>query len=276
MIGTARSPVLDTITTITDIGERMIPPPQPNRAEPIAHDGARRQSLRTLPEQIADNIGGDIVRGLMPSGGRLRETQIAAQYGVSRAPVREAIRLLARRGLVDFYPRRGAFVVEMTIDKFIDIFNVMSMLLGMAARHFAESADSAGLDKLRRSTEELGALAADPATDPTEFAYAAWRMSDVMSRSCGSAATTDLLSHQLRDTAWGTTWRHLSLDYATTERRMLIADAYARRFQAIADRDPDLAERVTLETSLMVRDHAVRVLVEARGEAFDSRRLLIF
>jgi DNA-binding GntR family transcriptional regulator len=83
-------------------------------------EAAPREPLRTLPEQIADYIGGDIVRGTFQSGTRLRETELATRYGVSRAPVREAIRLLARRGMVDFTPRRGAFVVEMTVDKFLD------------------------------------------------------------------------------------------------------------------------------------------------------------
>jgi DNA-binding GntR family transcriptional regulator len=253
---------------MTALSQARQRPPEPTEA-------GRRQALRTLPEQIADDIGGDIVRGTTPPGSRLRETEIAARYNVSRAPVREAIRLLARRGLVDFYPRRGAFVVEMTIDKFIDIFNVMVMLLGMAARKFADSDNPGSLELLRERTEALAVLAADPATPTTEFAFAAWKMSDVMSRNCGSKTIGELLSHQLRDTAWSTTWRHLSLDYTTPERRTQIAQAYARRLTAIANRDADLAERLTRETSLMVRDHSVQVLVEVRGETFDTRRLLV-
>src|SRR5437870_2058546 len=64
----------------------------------------RGERARTIPEQIADHLGGAIVAGDYRSGERVREQEIAGLYGVSRGPVREAIRALERRGLVEFFP----------------------------------------------------------------------------------------------------------------------------------------------------------------------------
>jgi DNA-binding GntR family transcriptional regulator len=67
-----------------------------------------RRAIRTLPEQIADDIGAAITHGELVSGHRLLETQIAEPFGVSRGPVREAPRLLAlrvsRRSIPDAEP----------------------------------------------------------------------------------------------------------------------------------------------------------------------------
>ncbi|MFT3976444.1 MAG: GntR family transcriptional regulator [Sphingomonas bacterium] len=237
---------------------------------------ARRHPLRTLPEQIADDLGGEILRGAIARGTRLREMELSARYGVSRAPVREAIRLLARKGLADFTPRRGAFVTEMTTDRFVDIFNVVVMLLGMAVRSFTEQGDGEALAALGEDTRRLAAMAADPATTGAEFAFAAWRMSGRIARHCGSEATAELLSSHLRDTAWGTIWRHLPLDYATQERRIEIAAAYGARYEAVAAGDGERAERITVVTGLAVRDHAARILAKARGEALNMQRLTLY
>ena len=68
------------------------------------------RSLRTLSEQIADQIYEVIVRGEHTPGDRIREAALADQFGVSRAPVREALRILERDAVVRVLPNRGAHV----------------------------------------------------------------------------------------------------------------------------------------------------------------------
>src|SRR5688572_16537325 len=65
-------------------------------------------------ESIADSLRGDILRGKLPSGQALKQDEIAAQFGVSKIPVREALFQLKAEGLVNFYPNRGAFVSELS------------------------------------------------------------------------------------------------------------------------------------------------------------------
>lgn len=68
------------------------------------------QQQRSTPDLIADALRKAILRGLFQSGQSLRQDEIATQFGVSRIPVREALRQLEAEGLVTLYPNRGATV----------------------------------------------------------------------------------------------------------------------------------------------------------------------
>lgn len=230
-----------------------------------------RSLLRTLPEQIADDIGAAIVRGDIAAGERLREVQIAADYGVSRAPVREAIRLLARRGLVDFYPRRGAYVVEFTTDKILDVFNIMAVLIGLAARYFAQNATEEQLKRLGEMLADLEALAAQPHCDPRDFASATWRMTVFYSRNCGSESVVSLLDHQFNETAWGTLFRQTAIDFDTPARRRQAAALTRERYEAMLARDGALADRLSQEMTQVSREHVVGALRRLRGGRGDLR-----
>ena len=65
-------------------------------------------------ESIADSLRDDILRGNLKSGQALKQDEIAAQFGISKIPVREALVQLKAEGLVNFYPNRGAFVSELS------------------------------------------------------------------------------------------------------------------------------------------------------------------
>lgn len=233
--------------------------------------------LRTLPEQIADELGSAIVQGKLKGGHRLLEVEISAEYGVSRAPVREAIRLLARRRLVDFYPRRGAYVVDLTTEKIIDMFNVTAVLIGLAARYFAAMASEEQLDHLGEMIAQLEALAEkEPHYDPREFASTAWNMTTYFSRNCGSESIADLLDHQVNETAWGTLYRQMSADFVTQERRREAAAAFRRRYEAFRARDGDLADQISREMTYVSRGYVLAALTAVRGgEPPDERRLSI-
>ena len=112
-------------------------------------------AVKSLPEQIADDLGAAIARGDFAGGERLLEVAIAERYGVSRGPAREALRLLASRGLAVLYPRRGAFVVEVSLDSLIDLFNTRGELMGLATRHFAEIASDEARKDLKAAVLEL-------------------------------------------------------------------------------------------------------------------------
>lgn len=67
---------------------------------------------QTLPEQIANRLRRDILRGILPPGTTLKERDRAAEMGVSRTPMREAIRILAKEGLVVLRPSRTPVVAK--------------------------------------------------------------------------------------------------------------------------------------------------------------------
>lgn len=84
----------------------------------------------------------DILTGMRPAGTRLREEQLAEDYGLSRTPVREAIRRLQADGLVQVVPNRGAEVVSLSTEDFEEIFGLRSVLESYAARNAALRGDA--------------------------------------------------------------------------------------------------------------------------------------
>jgi DNA-binding GntR family transcriptional regulator len=102
-----------------------------------------------LSEAIFRHIGRAIVDGTIPPNQRLVETQLCAEFGCSRSPLREAIRMLAADGLVAITPRRGARVVQLTPKTLRDVFEVRALLEGLAARLAAEHRSADDLAELQ-------------------------------------------------------------------------------------------------------------------------------
>lgn len=84
-----------------------------------------------------------IVRGVYPAASRITEQQVAADAGVSRTPVREALRRLHAEGLLEFVPHQGAIVADWTTEDCDDVFELRAMLesygVGRAARRISQS-----------------------------------------------------------------------------------------------------------------------------------------
>jgi DNA-binding GntR family transcriptional regulator len=86
----------------------------------LAASGLARASVAltlSLPEQIASRLSERIVSGAYEPGQRIMEQALAQEFAVSRGPVREALRILERDGLVTILPRRGAIVTDLSVDE---------------------------------------------------------------------------------------------------------------------------------------------------------------
>lgn len=113
---------------------------------------------------IRDALEREILTGAPPAGTRLDEQELARRFGVSRTPVREAVRQLASTGLVDLIPNRGAFVRRVSTRDLIQMFEVMAGLEGMAGRLAARRAEPEALERLASCLKacEAAAAAGDP------------------------------------------------------------------------------------------------------------------
>lgn len=107
--------------------------------------GSRHQALRDI---VCDELRSGIISGRYPPGTRLVETHLANELGVSRNPVREALRVLQAEGFIAMVPRKGAVVAELDLTQTNDMFTVRIVLEGLAARLAASNA----------SDQELGVL----------------------------------------------------------------------------------------------------------------------
>ncbi|MGE5150136.1 MAG: GntR family transcriptional regulator [Rhodospirillaceae bacterium] len=98
-------------------------------------------SDRSLSEVVSEQIRGRILDGTLKPGERLVEDRLSAELGVSRVPVREALRGLSAEGLVTLLPRRGATVVEVTPETVAELVEVRALLEGLNARLAAQRHD---------------------------------------------------------------------------------------------------------------------------------------
>ncbi|HTX52689.1 MAG TPA: GntR family transcriptional regulator [Candidatus Baltobacteraceae bacterium] len=96
-------------------------------------DGMAPVGYRTLAEQVAGSIRRAIAEGRIPPSARLLEFALARELGVSRAPIREALGLLEREGLVVKEPNRGARVVELTEETVREVASLRALLEAFAA-----------------------------------------------------------------------------------------------------------------------------------------------
>ena len=103
---------------------------------------------RALYEQVAERLRQQIFSRQLEPGSWVDEQKLALEYGISRTPMREALKVLAAEGLVTMKMRRGAYVTEMSADDVRQVYRLLSLLESDAAAEVA----------LRGSAEELAGL----------------------------------------------------------------------------------------------------------------------
>ena len=116
---------------------------------------------RPLYEDVADRLREQIFSKKLPSGSWLDEQSLADQFGISRTPMREAIKVLASEGLVTIKMHRGAYVTEVIRRDLEQIFSVLSLLEGQAAKEAATKATEDELNLLDHLHHRLEKAAAD-------------------------------------------------------------------------------------------------------------------
>lgn len=110
--------------------------------------------------EAAERLRAMIRSGTLAGGQWIDELRIAAELGISRTPLREALKLLASEGLVRLEPRRGCFVNELSMRDLDDIFPLMAMLEGRCAYEAARKAGASDIRRLRALHDTLQSHAA--------------------------------------------------------------------------------------------------------------------
>jgi len=116
---------------------------------------------RALYEEVAEQLRQRIFRRELEPGSWIDELKIAEEFGISRTPLREALKVLAAEGLVTMKVRRGAYVTEMSEKDLRDVYHLLSLLESDAAGVVAERATDAQLKTLQDLHTELETAVAD-------------------------------------------------------------------------------------------------------------------
>ena len=207
--------------------------------------------IPTLPLQIADRITTSIVEECLKPGERLKEVEIASAFNVSRATIREALRLLESRGLVSIIPQRGAFVTTLSREELEELFDIRIVLLGLASRTLALRYTSA-------IGTELGIdfCALESAVDDARrYASASAALTLLIARLSGNSRLREHIESFAQPLR-----RYALLGFVTQTRREQSLRKWKRLLRAIAAKDGELAESLHRSLSSDNRDAALAEL----------------
>lgn len=109
----------------------------------------------TLHNVVVTRIRDMIIEGMIPVGVRIHEGQLCQQLGISRTPLREALKVLASEGLVDLVPSRGAMVRKLTRKDARDMLDVLSQLEAMAGPLTCQNATDEEIREIRCLHDEM-------------------------------------------------------------------------------------------------------------------------
>ena len=124
---------------------------------------------RALYEEVAELLRQRIFNRELEPGSWIDEMKIAEEFGISRTPLREALKVLAAEGLVTMKVRRGAYVTEVSEQDLADVYHLLGLLESDAAAVVAERATKAQLEELKTLHAELEAAAAPGKVDRENF-----------------------------------------------------------------------------------------------------------
>jgi DNA-binding GntR family transcriptional regulator len=116
------------------------------------------ENHQTLRERIVDTIREAIINGILSPGTKISEPELAERFGISRTPIREALRQLESEGFITVIPRKGAVVSTLSRKDVEDFYELKSILEGFAARKAVEKVtdkDISQMENLNRQLERL-------------------------------------------------------------------------------------------------------------------------
>lgn len=210
--------------------------------------GGRHTPLRT---QVREELRERIVTGALAPGTRLIERDLADQLGVSRVPVREALRMLEAEGMVHTVPRKGVVVNSLSRRDVEELFDVREALEVMSCRRAAERSTDEGLHDLEELLAE--ARAAVAAGDPARIAQANAAFHEQITALADNLALAALMEPLRSKMRWL---------FAQTDNPGHTVEEHQGLYDAIVSRDADSAAACAIEHVRSNREHVLEMLFD--------------
>jgi DNA-binding GntR family transcriptional regulator len=197
-------------------------------------------SYKPLREVVSATLREAIVSGILQPGERLMEIQLAEELGVSRTPVREAIRKLELEGFVIMVPRRGTYVADLSIKDINEVYEIRTALDVLAAGLAAERITEEELEQLERLLVEIGEAIENG--DLQKIIDIDSQFHDVLYRASRNDRLVGIINN-LREQF--TRFRTISIQYPGRLKSTLVE--HGRLIEAIAQRNVELAQQMARE-----------------------------
>jgi DNA-binding GntR family transcriptional regulator len=219
-----------------------------------------------LVDEVADVLRSGIYAGHFPLGTRLRQQQLAVELNVSRTPLREALRILEREGLVQVQPGRSVRVISADLSLLLDAYAVREVIDGLAARLVAAQDGDAVLARLERALVEQ-AQALDP-WDASRYTETNVRFHSAVITAAGNK----FLNAQL-PLVHMTSQVFIPIARLTAERAERALEEHRQILAAIRAGDPETAEGFARAHVLQTSRSLARSVTDDRVGSPDARPL---
>ncbi|MFO7758888.1 MAG: GntR family transcriptional regulator [Roseovarius sp.] len=206
-----------------------------------------------LAVEITNRLRQMILEGQLQPGEKINEKRLTEQFGVSRTPLREALKVLANEGLLDLIPNRGAVITRQSEAELAEVFRVLAALEGLAGELAAEQADGAALEEIATLTRDLR-QSFEKSDRPTYF-----RINQAIHNAILAAAGNDTL------------WRSHELLAFRVQRARYQANLTPERWRAAVEEHEAIAAalcaRDAARTARLMQDHMIRKYASIRAKA---------
>ena len=229
--------------------------------------GQEQTPLRTKSQQLGGAQGGslssrvfeqlesDILSNRISPGESLNEQKLSLQLGVSRTPVREAIRMLEQTGLVEVTPHKGALVRGISRKDLEDIYTIRMYVEGLSARWAAEHADAKQLQELTELVElQEFYLQRDRMGQINELDS---HFHECIYQASGSRTLRHILSELHHMIQW-----FRAQSFRTQGRAEKMVEEHRKIVEAIAARDGKRAEELMVIHIEKARDNILKLMAE--------------
>lgn len=209
----------------------------------------------SLRAQVFSEIEKAILDGAVKAGESLNESKLSAELGVSRTPVREALRQLELEGLVKTIPNKGAIVVGISEKDIEDIYNIRKVIEGLAARWAAEKISDEDIERLSEVVD-LQEYYANK-NDPIQVWQLDTAFHEIIFNACGSRMlmhTLSLFHHYIQ--------KARELSFKTSGRALLAVTEHRKILEAIKNHDADASEKLTSEHISLAKDNFMQNIKE--------------
>lgn len=209
----------------------------------------------TAQELALDALRDDILTGVLGPGDQVVQETLADRYGVSRVPLREALKMLESEGQVVYHPNRGYFVAELSVRDLEEVYRLRKLLEAEAIRTAVPQLDDADVEALADLRADIDSAAA--AGDVMAMTAANRRFHFAIFDAAGMPRLSRLL-RQL----WEATDAYRALYFQSADNRERVEGEHAAMEAALRARDARAVVRLHDEH----RDHSVRAVRALLGE----------
>jgi DNA-binding GntR family transcriptional regulator len=192
----------------------------------------------SLEVMVYEKLEEEILTGVLARGTALTEKKLTERLGVSRTPVRAALKRLSEEGLVQSTPNKGAVVIGINMDDLIDIYNIRMRLEGLASFYSAERISEEELKKLRQSVELSEFYIEKRDTENLKELDTAFH--SIIYKASGNRLLAKTLSELHKKIK---TYRKLSLN--SPDRLIMSVSEHREIYEAIRDKNASLADELT-------------------------------